>query len=139
MTLIRKICAKYREVIVYIIVGLLTTMVSWAVCFICKLFLDPEIVWQNYLINTIGWAAGVCFAYPLNRKWVFKSDNPGILKEFLEFASSRLFTYILEIIIMLLAVNALKIDYWISKICIAAVLVTVINYLVSKKIIFRER
>ena len=38
--------------------------------------------YREIIINTIGWVVGVLFAYPLNRKWVFKSTNPKILKEF---------------------------------------------------------
>ena len=74
---------KYEEIIIYLIVGVLTTIVSWGACFVAKLLgLDPDIKIQNFIINTIGWVVGVLFAYPLNRKWVFKSSNPHILKEF---------------------------------------------------------
>ena len=84
------ILKKYREIIIYLIVGVLTTIVSWGACFVAKLFLDPTQDLQNFIINTIGWVAGVVFAYPLNRKWVFNSKNKQIMKEFLGFASSRL-------------------------------------------------
>ena len=139
METIRRYLIKYREIIVYIITGVLTTIVSWAACFVCKMFLDPDVIWQNYVINSIGWIAGVLFAYPLNRKWVFKSENPHIMKEFLGFASSRLFTYFLEIAIMLLTVNALGISYWIAKIFIAAVAVTILNYIFGKLLIFKRK
>ena len=56
---VKKLLVKYREIIVYLIVGVLTTLVSWAASFILKLFLDPELVFQNFLINTGGWVAGV--------------------------------------------------------------------------------
>ena len=60
---------KYREMIAYLVVGVMTTVFVWGVCWVCEhFFLDPQVSWQNSIINTIGWIAGVCFAYPLNRK-----------------------------------------------------------------------
>ena len=136
---IKALCVKYREILVYLIVGVLTTVVSWVACFFCKLFLDETIVWQNNIINAIGWIAGVCFAYPTNRRWVFRSTNPQIFREFLGFAGSRVSTGLLEIVIMAICVNALHMDYWIAKIFIAAVLVTVLNYVFSKLLIFKNK
>ena len=137
---IKKVLKKYREIIVYLFVGVLTTIFSWGACFIAEwLFLDPQIAWQNGLINTIGWVAGVVFAYPLNRKWVFVSTNPKILIEFSGFAASRLSTWILDIAIMALTVNVLQMNYWIAKIFISAVLVMILNYVFSKVLIFRKK
>ena len=156
-----KIFEKYREIIIYLIVGVLTTIVSWGACFVAKLFLDPTQDIQNFIINTIGWVAGVVFAYPLNRKWVFKSNNNKIVKEFLGFASSRLSTWVLDILIMWFFVNILplnnliskvcgwvninlagadmdSVNYWVVKICISAVLVTILNYVFSKLLIFKK-
>lgn len=136
----KKLLVQNREIIVYLIVGILTTIVSWGAVFICEwLFLDPSIRWQNNIINTIGWVAGVLFAYPLNRKWVFKSTNPQIFKEFIQFAISRLSTWILDIVIMQVAHNDLNMDFWIAKIFISSVLVTILNYIISKILIFRKK
>ena len=136
---LKTLCVKYREIIVYLIVGVLTTIVAWLACYVAKLFLDSSDTLQNNIINTIGWVAGVCFAYPTNRKWVFQSTNPQILKEFLGFAASRLSTWILELVIMTVTVNLLRMDYWIAKIFIAAVLVTILNYVFSKLLIFNRK
>ncbi len=156
-----KFFEKYREIIIYLIVGVLTTIVSWGACFIAKIFLDPTQDVQNFIINTIGWVAGVIFAYPLNRKWVFKSHNDKIMKEFFGFAGSRLSTWILDILIMWFFVNIVplnnliikvggwvnlnlanadidSINYWVVKICISAVLVTILNYVFSKLLIFKK-
>jgi len=139
MKKIRELFNKYREIIVYLIVGVATTLVSWIASYLFKLFLDPEIVWQNTVINTAGWVAGVCFAYPLNRRLVFESTNPRIFSEFMGFAASRLSTWLLDILIMALCVNVLSLDYWIAKIFISSVLVTVLNYIISKLLIFRKK
>lgn len=140
LTKCKQLCKKYREILIYLIVGVLTTIFSWVACFVCeRLFLDPAISWQNAVINTLGWVAGVCFSYPLNRKWVFQSTNPRILKEFLEFATSRLSTWILDIVIMELCVNVWQMNYWIAKIFISSVLVTILNYVFSKLFIFKKK
>lgn len=137
---IKELCVKYREIIVYLIVGVLTTIVSWGAAFLGKLFLDVEgSSLQNFINNTISWVVGVLFAYPLNRKWVFQSTNPQIMKEFLGFASSRISTWIMDIVIMWFTVNILNMNYWIAKIFISAVVVTIANYVFSKLLIFKKK
>ena len=137
---IHKLYCKYEEILVYLVVGVLTTIFSWAVCFLVERYLlDSSDSVQNFLINTIGWIAGVCFAYPLNRSWVFRSHNPEILKEFSGFAASRLSTWILDIVIMWVTVNKFNMNYWIAKIFISSVLVTILNYVFSKVLIFSKK
>lgn len=135
---IKALCIKHREILIYLVVGVLTTIFSWGACWVSKFFLDSSDTMQNNIINTIGWVAGVCFAYPLNRKWVFLSKNPHIVKEFLGFAASRVSTWVLELLIMMVTVNLLHMSYWIAKIFIAAVLVTILNYVFSKIFIFKK-
>ena len=136
---IKELCKKYEEIIIYLIVGVMTTIVSWAAAFLGKLLLDVDVSWQNTLNNTISWVVGVLFAYPLNRKWVFKSKNPKILKEFLGLASSRVSTLIMDIVIMWLTVNVIGMNYWIAKIFISSVIVTIANYVFSKLLIFKKK
>lgn len=154
--------AKYREIIIYLIVGVMTTVVSWAVVFLGKLVMDMDVPWQNFLNNSLSWLAGVCFAYPLNRRWVFKSRNPKIGKEFLGFAGSRVSTWVLDVIVMWFFVNLVTlekpiaavlgwfssypdekalsdINYWVAKIFISSVLVTIANYIISKFFIFKGK
>ena len=139
MDKIKELFIKYEEIIIYLIVGVLTTIVSWGAAWVAKFFLDDTVVWQNGVINTISWVAGVLFAYPLNRKWVFKSTNPHILKEFTGFVGSRVSTWIMDIVIMYVTVNLFHMDYWIAKIFISAVVVTVANYIFSKLLVFKKK
>lgn len=164
MEKIKTLYKKNEEIIVYLIVGVLTTIFSWVACYIAKYFLDSTIGWQNFIINTIGWVAGVCYAYPLNRKWVFKSTNKHIIKEFWEFSLSRLSTLILDLVIMWGLVNSWlgsvvirgwfealcskisvlsemtdTVHYWFVKIFISAVLVTIANYIFSKFLVFGKK
>ena len=137
---VKELLVKYREIIVYLIVGVMTTIFSWGVAFIGKMFLDVEgSSFQNFINNMISWMAGVLFAYPLNRKWVFRSTNPEIIKEFFGFASSRVSTLIMDIVIMWLTVNVWGMHYWIAKIFISSVIVTIANYVFSKLLIFKKK
>ena len=40
---VKELMIKYREIIVYLIVGVLTTIVSWAAAYVGKFFLDTDI------------------------------------------------------------------------------------------------
>ena len=159
----KKLIEKYREILVYAIVGGLTTIFCWVFCFFLEKYVfDANDAFQNFLINSIDWLAGVIFAYPLNRMWVFKSKNPKIFKEFMGFSASRLTTYFLDIFIMWLFVNVWpllglatkvtgwlgveatkdnvdRVNFWIAKIFISAILVTIANYIFSKLLIFKKK
>ena len=130
---------KYEEVINYLIVGVLTTIVSWAAAWIAEQLLDADISWQNAVINTISWVAGVVFGYFTNRKYVFKSTNPQMVKEFISFASGRISTLLLDVVIMFVTVNLLHMHYWVAKIFISAVLVMIANYVLSKVFVFKKK
>ena len=151
-----------KEILLYLIVGIMTTAVSWGACFLARLFLDASYELQNLFINTIGWLAGIFFAYPLNRKWVFKSSNPQIIHEFLVFVCSRITTWLLDVLVMWLLVNVYSlnnqiiavleylnydlssiqiasVNYWISKIFISSSLVIVSNFILSKIFVFKTK
>lgn len=129
---------KYEEIVNYLIVGVLNTIVSWAAFFICAYtVLDAQIVWQNMLLSVISWAVGVVFGYFMNRKYVFKSKEPDIMKEFLQFSGGRISTWILDMVMMVLLVNVLHINEAISKVFVS-VLVMIGNYVISKLFVFKK-
>ena len=129
---------KHREVIVFILLGGIATLINWLTAYLLKLFLDEQILWQNVVINTVAWITATAYAYPVLRKWVFKSKNKNILKECAEFFASRLLTYFLEIALMALTVNALHMNFWLSKILVGLT-VFVVNYAVGKLIVFHKK
>lgn len=129
---------KYREIIIYGVVGVLTTAVSWIASFVLKLFLDDQIAWQNLIINTLSWIAAIAFAYPANRKYVFASKNSNIIRECAEFVGSRLATGVMEVGLMGLTVNVLKINFWVSKLLVS-IIVIIANYILSKLVVFKTK
>ena len=129
---------RNREIVVYGIVGVLTTVVSWLSSFILKLFLDDQIALQNLVINSLSWIAAIAFAYPTNRLFVFESKNSNILQECAEFVGSRIATGVAEVGLMSLLVNALHVNFWISKLLVS-VIVIIANYILSKLIVFQAK
>lgn len=129
---------KYREIIIYGVVGVLTTAVSWIASFVLKLFLDDQIAWQNLIINTLSWIAAIAFAYPANRKYVFASKNSNIIRECAEFVGARLATGVMEVGLMSLTVNVLKINFWVSKLLVS-IIVIIANYILSKLVVFKTK
>ena len=70
---IKEMLTKYREIISYLIVGGLTTVVSLGVYYACVFtFLDPNSGVQLQLANIISWVCAVIFAYVTNRKLKIK-------------------------------------------------------------------
>lgn len=130
---------KYEEIVNYIVVGVMTTLVSWFAYFISVLtFLDAENPFQLQIANIICWITGVAFAYVTNRKFVFKSKEKNIIKEAAQFSASRLSTLFLDMAVMFIMVTLMGINDGISKI-VSSVLVTIVNYLISKLFVFRKK
>lgn len=136
---IKALCIKYREIVAYLIVGVLNTLVSWAAWFLCAYtILDAKIVWQNFLLSLISWVVGVVFGYFMNRKFVFQSKELNMWKEFLQFSGGRVSTWILDEVMMILMVNVWTINEGFSKIFVS-VLVMIGNYIISKFFVFKEK
>ena len=84
MEKIVKLYEKNKEIINYLIFGVLTTVVNIVVFAVCADGLKIQ-----YLIsNVVAWVASVLFAYVTNRKYVFESNSEEIGKEMTKFFSS---------------------------------------------------
>lgn len=129
---------KHKEIINYVIVGGLTTIVSMVLFYGSTwTFLDGNNAFQLQIANVISWVGSVLFSYVANRIFVFESKNPKIVKELVSFVSSRILTLLLDMGTMFLLSTVLHVNYNISKI-IAMVLVTVGNYVISKIFVFKK-
>lgn len=119
------------ELITYIIVGGLTTLVNFIVYFACT---SADL---HYLVaNVISWVVAVLFAYFANRKYVFKSETNSQKTEFIQFVSLRAVTLIVESILLFVFVQLLFMNENIAKIVVSVV--TVIgNYVFCKFLIFK--
>jgi putative flippase GtrA len=164
MDKIKNLFKKYREIIMYIIFGVLTTVISLATYFIIlyvarSAFAIAEDTSQYNIARTIAqvmqWITGVTFAFFTNKKWVFcnkDKDKNSMIKQMSTFAASRLLTFGLDTLIVFVTIFVLtKSEYRdftllgivISKDVIAktlsSVVVIVSNYVLSKLIVFRKK
>jgi len=135
---IKELYLKYKEIINYLIVGVLTTVVSLAIYYISVFtFLNPDNSIQLQIANILSWIAGVLFAYFTNRKFVFESKSTNKIKEATKFVSSRITTLVLDMFVMWLGVTILHFNDKLIKI-ISQVLVIVGNYILSKLFVFKK-
>ena len=129
---------NYREIIAYLIVGVLTTIVSLATYYIVTItFLNPNNPIELQIANILSWIFAVTFAYFTNRKYVFESKEKNKVKEGTKFILSRLTTLALDMLTMFVMVSLLSINDRISKL-VSQVIVVVGNYIISKFFVFKK-
>ena len=129
---------KYKEIIRYLIVGVLTTVVSLGVYYMCvSTFLTPKSAVQLQLANIFSWVAAVTFAYIMSRFFVFKSKRKNLIREALSFYSSRVLTLFMDMSIMFVMVTLCGLNDKLAKL-VVQVVVTVVNYIFSKLFVFRN-
>lgn len=151
-----------QEMATYILFGLMATVVNLATFYLFKklfisigwngifnsivtegselhrLFIDGT----DYLdANFIAWVASVVFAFITNKLWVFKSKSWKLSvagKEFTGFVGARVFSFVIETIMMFILVTLLSCHELIAKL-IVGVVVIIINYIFSKLLIFKKK
>ena len=130
---------RNREIISYLVVGVLTTAVSLGVYYgLVFTVLDPADSVQLQMANVLSWIAAVAFAYITNRKYVFKSKNENMLFEVSKFFVSRIGTLVMDMTIMFVGVTWLSYSDKVMKL-VVQVVVTIANYIFSKLLVFRNK
>ena len=130
---------KNHEIIAYLIVGVLTTIVSMGIYFVLTAtMLDPQKPVPLQTANVVSWVGAVSFAYVMSRRFVFQSRNPEVLKEMVSFFSARVVTLLLDMGLMFLFVTAGGMNDRVAKV-IVQIAVIIANYLLSKLIVFRRK
>ena len=122
---------KHKEVILYLVFGVLATLVSISTFYIFSKVLNMH----ELIANIFSWICAVGFAYYTNSKWVFESNDKGI-KSISKFFVGRLFTLVIEEIILLVFVTVMKFDEMIIKV-IAQIIIIILNYVISKWFVFK--
>ena len=148
--MIKTLFIKYKELITYVIFGVLTTLVNFFAFWIFTKIFGEDLYLVN---NAIAWVVGVVFAYVTNKLFVFESkswDLKLIAKEITGFLGARIFSFLVEESGMFLFVSVLGLGessltllgftitgQFIVKILLA-VIVVVMNYVFSKFFIFKS-
>lgn len=149
--MIKTLFIKYKELITYVIFGVLTTLVNFFAFWIFTKIFGEDLYLVN---NAIAWVVGVVFAYITNKLFVFESkswDLKVITKEITGFLGARIFSFLVEEGGMFLFVSVLGLGeksltllgftitgQFIVKILLA-VIVVILNYIFSKFIIFKRQ
>ena len=157
-----------RQIIKYLVFGIATTVVGWAVYFgilgggraLAGIDVQDTLSAQYFLLYTIAqtaqWIASVLVAFFTNKKWVFTDADNSIstAKQLSIFAGGRVITFFLDyavtyfgavvLSLFLPALNSVALlgkEINVNEIAaklLAAVLVIIGNYVFSKLWVFRK-
>jgi len=134
----KKNLIKYEEIIRYLIIGVLTTIVSLLSYYLLVFTVfNPNVAIELQITNIISWLLAVTFAYFTNRKYVFKISKKSSKKEAIKFYLSRVSTLIIDMLLMYIFVTLLSFNDKIIKLVIQ-VIITILNYIFSKLIVFKK-
>ena len=169
MKKLKELYVKYKEIILYLFFGVVTTVVSLAACFVT---LKVGVMFEalrdeageptellDVLGSTVQWVSGVLVAFFTNKKWVFTDAEKGKragVKQFFTFCGSRVGTYFVEVVINLgvialfeaLNYRAPTLNLIIFSIVLSArlwakvvssVVVVISNYFISKLLVFKKK
>jgi putative flippase GtrA len=136
MSKLKELLVRYKEVILYVIFGGLTTLINIVVYWICRNLITLQVVPSDI----IAWILSVIFAYVTNKIWVFESRSTKaavLIREIGEFFAARLFSLGFDVLFLYVTVEKLSWPDLPMKI-VANVIVIIMNYLFSKLLIFRK-
>lgn len=126
---------KYKETLIYLFFG----GVSFLLNIIMFIVIDKYLHINELINNIICWISCVLFQFFTNRTWVFDghvNTRREFIKQMCSFFSGRLFTLAIEEIILVIFIKLLGLNAIAVKL-VAQIVVIILNYIISKKIIFR--
>ena len=132
----RPFWTAHREVLLYLLFGGLTTLVSILTFALFTVKLGINALWGNVL----SWVLAVLFAYVTNRTWVFSNraeTRSGVVREMASFFGGRLATLGMEELLILIFITWLGFPPMPVKI-VAQVAVIAANYFISKFFVFKK-
>lgn len=128
---------QFKEQILYIVFGVLTTAINIIAFFVCSRIINLSLIPSNI----IAWILSVLFAFVTNKIYVFNSKNCSfsiVLRELIDFIVARGATGILDLGLMYLFVSIIGIEDMVSKIIIN-IIVIILNYILSKLYVFKHK
>ncbi len=163
----KRFCAKHKQLILYMLFGILTTIVSlgaWVITLkVGVKFIHDDQGQPTELLDIIGsttqWVSGVLVAFVTNKRWVFSSAQKGrgaTLRQLALFSGSRVGTYVLEVVINLAVIAlfdllsykafllplgffTLNVTSRIWAKLISSVFIIITNYFISKLLVFKAK
>lgn len=136
MNKITELVKKYRELIVYFVFGVLTTLVDFLSYYALANLLGVEANLSNAMSQVIA----IVFAFITNKAFVFedkKKKLKDVVLQFAKFFSMRLISLFLNSGLFWVMVGVLHINDYLTK-ALVSVIVVVLNYIFSKVFIFKK-
>ena len=136
MKLLKSLFLKYRELILYVLFGGLTTLVNWASYWLLADVFRAPYLWATAIAQILS----ILFAYVTNRIWVFESKAKGfsaVFWEMVRFFGCRAASFVLDLLCMRIGVGGLHVNDMVMKL-LSNVIVVIVNYVFSKLIVFRK-
>lgn len=125
---------KMRHYILYIVFGVLTTLVDFAVFYLLRKFIP---MMNENISNAISIFLAIVFSYFTNREYVFKSQETNQIKEFTKFFFGRMTSTLFNIVTFWILTTFTIINEMIIKVVISVV-VLILNYIISKFVVFTK-
>ena len=136
LKIIREWITKHWDILVYLVFGVLTTVVNYVV----YLPVYNILGFPASVSNAIAWAAAVVFAYLTNKPFVFRSHDwsmATVIPELMKFVGCRIASGAMETAILFVTVDLLHWNGNIWKL-LTSVLVVILNYFGSKLLVFKK-
>ena len=137
MKKIKRLLLKYKEVIMYLIFGVATTLVNWVVY---SLLMKTSAV-NMTISNAIAWFTAVVFAYITNKLFVFESKSWNVAevwKEVVKFFGARIATGLPLLYYIGVKQSLFGVEGFVAKILVS-VIVVILNYVFSKIFVFNKK
>lgn len=134
---ITAIICRHYDMVVYLVFGVLTTVVNYIVYLPCH-----NVLGMNAAVsNIIAWVVAVAFAFVTNKPFVFRSHDwsvKTVIPELVKFLGTRVGSGGVETFILFVTV-----DFWgwngnLWKL-LTSVIVVILNYVGSKLFVFRKQ
>ncbi len=136
MDIIKRVYIKNKEVILYLFFGGLAFFLNIGLFAL----LNGACHMNELIANVICWCVCVLFQFVTNRNWVFDANMGGtdrMMKQLASFVGGRLFTLAIEEAIIAVFITWLGFNSMIVKL-VAQFVVIVLNYIISKTLVFRK-
>ena len=116
----------FLQFIKFCVVGGTGVVVDFGITFLFK----EKLTLNKYIANSLGFMAAASTNYLLNRWWTFRSHDPEVAQQYVQFVGISAIGLILNNIIIYLLNDKARLNFYLSKL-IAIGLVTLWNFFMN--------
>lgn len=128
---------KHKEILLYLFFGGVSVILNLGLYYLFNQVMDIN----ELIANVICWVICVLFQFFTNRTWVFESGNnnkSSFIKQLLSFFGGRVFTLLIEELILGIFITALGFNSLVIKV-VAQIITIILNYIISKLFVFKTK